>query len=161
MPARLSEDARTAMLTSATAEARRRGDRRLGTEHLLLGLLHDPTSTAARALGVSLEDARGASAALDVAALAALGIEVREVGAGPPPSPGRRFPPFTSGARATLKRAVDEARLGAGRVETRHLLHALLALRPPDPAATLLEHLGVDPAVVRDRLDAFSDGESA
>ncbi|MGD1032906.1 MAG: Clp protease N-terminal domain-containing protein, partial [Candidatus Dormibacteria bacterium] len=43
------------VLTSAAEEASRRGDRRVGTDHLLLGLLHQPDSRAARALGISLE----------------------------------------------------------------------------------------------------------
>ena len=38
----------------ATAEARRRGDRRVGTEHLLLALIADPDSSTARALDVPL-----------------------------------------------------------------------------------------------------------
>ncbi len=41
MITRLSVDARKMVLTSAAEEARRRGDRRLGTDHLLHGLLHD------------------------------------------------------------------------------------------------------------------------
>jgi Clp amino terminal domain, pathogenicity island component len=76
---RLSADARKLVLTSAAEEAGRRGDRRLGTDHLLLGLLHDADSSAARALGVSLESARGASDALDRAALAAVGVDVSAV----------------------------------------------------------------------------------
>jgi ATP-dependent Clp protease ATP-binding subunit ClpA len=51
----------------ATAEARRRGDRRVGTEHLALALLADPESVTARALGVSLTAARDALRALDLA----------------------------------------------------------------------------------------------
>ena len=110
MPKRLSVDARKLVLTSATEEARRRGDRRLGTDHLLLGLLHDGDSQAARALGVSLADARAASDALDRAALAAVGIQVKTLGEGPPAPSGRRLPPLTSGARAVFKLAIDEAR---------------------------------------------------
>lgn len=68
MTKRLRIDVRKLVLTSATEEARRRGDRRLGTDHLLLGLLHDEDSQAAHALRVSLAAARAASEALDVAA---------------------------------------------------------------------------------------------
>ena len=39
------------MLTSATEEARRRGDRRLGTDHLLAGLLHGVGLPDGQALG--------------------------------------------------------------------------------------------------------------
>src|SRR5260221_9395240 len=110
MPKRLSVDARKLVLTSATEEARRRGDRRLGTDHLLLGLLHDEDSAAAQALGVSLADARAASDALDRAALAAVGVQVKTLGEGPPASFGRRFPPPTSGPLAVFPRAIDHAR---------------------------------------------------
>ena len=161
MPRRLSVDARKLVLASATEEARRRGDRRLGTDHLLLGLLHDEYSLAAQALGVSLADARAASEALDRAALAAAGIQVKALGEGPPASFGRRLPPLTSGARAVVKRAIDEARPArSGRIETTHFLLALLSLQRPDPAAELLGALRVDPAAVRRRLAGPEGGEA-
>ncbi|MGD0595104.1 MAG: Clp protease N-terminal domain-containing protein [Acidimicrobiales bacterium] len=70
--------------------------------------------------------------------------------------------PLTSGARGVLKRAIDEASpLKSGRIESGHFLLALLALERPDPAAELLHALGVDPAVVRDRLAESSQGEVA
>jgi ATP-dependent Clp protease ATP-binding subunit ClpA len=161
MPRRLSVDARKLVLTSATEEARRRGDRRLGTDHLLLGLLHEDDSPAAQALGVSLADARAASDALDRAALAAVGVQVKTLGEGPA-SFGRRFPPLTSGARAVFKRAIDEARpFKSGRIGTSHFLLALLSRQRPDPAAELLDALGVDPAAVRKRLGGTAGGEAA
>jgi len=162
MPKRLSVDARKLVLTSATEEARHRGDRRLGTDHLLLGLLHDQDSRAAKALGVSLAGARAALLDLDVAALAAVGIEIQALGEGLPVSFGRRLPPLTSGARAVVKRAIDEARPSrSGRIDTTHLLLALLSLQRPDPAAELLDALGVDPAAVRKRLAGPAEGEAA
>jgi ATP-dependent Clp protease ATP-binding subunit ClpA len=162
MPKRLSVDARKLVLTSAAEEARRRGDRRLGTDHLLLGLLHGEDSPTAEALGVSLADARAASDALDRAALAAVGVQVDTLGEGPPAPSGRRFPPLTSGARAVFKRAIDEARPSrSGRIDTSHFLLALLSLRRPDPAAELLGALGVDPAAVRKRLGGPAGGEAA
>ena len=162
MPKRLSADARKLVLTSATQEARRRGDRRFGTDHLLLGLLHDADSRAAKALGVSLADARAASDALDLAALAAVGIQIQALGGGPPAAFGRRFPPLTSGARAVFKRAIDEARpFKSGRIGTTHFLLALLSLQRPDPAAELLDALGVDPAMVRQQLGGRAEGEVA
>jgi len=162
MPKRLSVDARKLVLTSAIEEGRRRGDRRLGTDHLLLGLLHEEGSPAAQALGVSLADARAASDALDRAALAAVGIQVEALGDGPPAQFGRRLPPLTSGARAVFKRAIDEARpFRSGQIETTHFLLALLSLQRPDPAAELLGALGVDPAAVRRRLAGPEGGEAA
>ncbi|MCZ7664903.1 MAG: hypothetical protein M5U22_19155 [Thermoleophilia bacterium] len=141
------------LLTSAAEEARRRGDRRLGTDHLLLGILHDQDSPAARALGIDLESARVAADALDRAALSTVGIEVGQPG----PTAGtvlpRRLPPLTSGARAVLKGTIEEARPAkTGRIETHHFLLALLSRKRPDPAAQLLEALSVDPSLVRNRL---------
>ena len=65
MGTRLSADARRLILTWAAEEAGRRGDRRIGTDHLLLGILHESTSDAAEALGVDLASARAADERLD------------------------------------------------------------------------------------------------
>ena len=54
---------------SATSEARRRGDRRVGTEHLLLAVLVDADSVPARAFGVSSTTARDALQTMDDIAL--------------------------------------------------------------------------------------------
>ena len=59
----------------ALAEARRRGDRRVGTDHIALAMLCDPDSDTARALGFSLDSARTALETLDSEALATLGID--------------------------------------------------------------------------------------
>ena len=61
-----------AIYLRAGEEARRRGDRRAGTDHVLLALLEDPAIEAE--LGVSLQQARQALASLDHAALRALGL---------------------------------------------------------------------------------------
>jgi ATP-dependent Clp protease ATP-binding subunit ClpA len=153
MVKRLSEDARRLVLTAAAEEARRRGDRRLGTDHLLLGLLHEGASEAANALGVDLASARAAQDALDRAALAAVGIHADDLGPIEDAAGARRHLPLTTGARAVFKRAVEQARpRRSGQIGTRHFLLALLSCQRPDPAAELLHELGVDPAVVRDRL---------
>jgi hypothetical protein len=162
MPDRPGDSLKT-LLKSATEEAGRRGDRRLGTDHLLLGLLHDADSPAAVALGLSLADARAARDALDLAALEAVGVKVAAVGEPPPVAFGRRLPPLTSGARAVLERAIGDARLRrTGRVDPGHFLLgrigagnyllALLSCERPDPAAELLHALGVDRKAVRERL---------
>jgi ATP-dependent Clp protease ATP-binding subunit ClpA len=154
MITRLSADARKIVLTSAAEEARRRGDRRLGTDHLLLGLLHDRDSSVARALGIELEATRDASDALDRAALAAVGIQVDNLGDRPGPVYARRLLPLTSGARAVIKRAVDETRKAkTQRIEARDFLVALLERERPDPAAELLAALNVDRSQVRNRLE--------
>ena len=61
-----------AIYLRAGEEARRRGDRRSGTDHLLLALLEDPSLEAL--LGVSLQQARQALESLDREALGALGL---------------------------------------------------------------------------------------
>ena len=55
-------------------EAQRRGDRRVGTDHLLLGVLRDADSAAL--VGVSIDDARETADALDRKALVAIGIDI-------------------------------------------------------------------------------------
>ena len=61
-----------AIYLRASEEARRRGDRRTGTDHLLLALLEDPSIEVV--LGVSLQQARQALESLDHEALGALGM---------------------------------------------------------------------------------------
>ncbi|WP_286345171.1 hypothetical protein [Frondihabitans sucicola] len=59
---RFAADAR-ATVVHAVEESRLRGDRRVGTTHLLLGALHDPVVSTT--LGVDLASARAAEAELD------------------------------------------------------------------------------------------------
>jgi ATP-dependent Clp protease ATP-binding subunit ClpA len=154
MVTRLSPDAKVLLITAAQ-EARRRGDRRLGTDHLLLALLYDADSRAARALGVDLDAARAASDSLDQEALAAVGVNVAHLGAPPLSIVARRLLPLTSGARAVLKAAVEQThRAKRPRIETRHFLLALLARDCPDPAAELLMALSVNREQVRSRLES-------
>jgi ATP-dependent Clp protease ATP-binding subunit ClpA len=150
---RFATDARE-VVTSALEETRRRGDRRIGTEHLLLALLHDPRSAAAQALGIDLETARATLDALDQAALASLGIDVQ--GIERPGIPGsRKRTPLTSGARSALGRAVKQtAHSRSRRIKPQHMLLALLDCESPDPAAELMAQLGIDRASVRDRIRA-------
>jgi len=159
---RLTTDGLRMLLAAATEEAGRRGDRRLGTDHLLLGLLHDAGSPAAGALGLSLAAARAALVALDVAALSAVGVSVAAVGESSPTEFGRRLPPLTSGARSVLEQAIGEARSRrTGRVRSDHFLLALLARRRPDPAAELLHVCGVDLEGVAERLTGSRPGAVA
>jgi ATP-dependent Clp protease ATP-binding subunit ClpA len=146
----LTPDARKRVLITAAEEAHRRGDRRIGTDHMLLALLHEPA--VAKLLGIGLEAARHASSDLDVAALAAIGFEAGGIDA-PLPVRSRRRPPFTSGAREVLKRGVDEARaVKAKHIEARHLLLGILTRERPDPAAELLAAMDVDIDGARERL---------
>ncbi|MFG1641928.1 Clp protease N-terminal domain-containing protein [Amycolatopsis sp. NPDC049252] len=137
------------VVTAALEESRRRGDRRLGTEHLLLGLLHD--DACAQALGLDLATARAALDRLDREALAALGIDVE--GLRPADAPRKRAK-LTLGALTSNARAVvNEAIRGVPRRrDPAELLRVLLSVTPPDPAADLFAALGVDREEVRRRL---------
>ncbi|MBB5078800.1 Clp protease N-terminal domain-containing protein [Nonomuraea endophytica] len=143
---------------AAAQEARQRGDRRIGTEHLLLGLLSDPGSTTSRALGVDLATARAALADLDTAALRAIGLDVGQA----PRTEPRRHPPvpvsaLATGARAAVNHAIKTTtRKNRNAQAPVRLLLALLAQREPDPVAQLLNHLGVDRAAVHAHLDQVS-----
>jgi ATP-dependent Clp protease ATP-binding subunit ClpA len=151
MPTRLASEARDVVI-AAVEETRARGDRRIGTEHLLLGILNDPGTPAVRALGIDIEAARTALDALDRAALTAIGLDVE--GVERPKTPrSRKRTPVTSGARSVLEAATK--RMGTSRprrITPEHLLLALLACQPPDPAAALMDQLGVDRDAVRARL---------
>ena len=76
-----------AVYLRASEEARRRGDRRTGTDHLLLALLEDPSIEGV--LGVSLQQARQALESLDQEAFGALGLRA---GTDAPPLPMRAVP---------------------------------------------------------------------
>ncbi|HKR98193.1 MAG TPA: Clp protease N-terminal domain-containing protein [Candidatus Dormibacteraeota bacterium] len=149
----------------AREEARRRGDRRVGTEHLVLGLLREPE--VAPVLGCDLGAAREALDAMDRDALVAVGID-RRLDA--PPIPTRE--PALRGGRAILKavladqlpatpvakRVMEEAGKDARHRPAKQcwsrerVLIALLSLAPPDPAAALLDALEVNRDEVSTRL---------
>ena len=138
------------IVLDATAEARRRGDRTVGTEHLLLALLIDPAAPTARALGVSIADARSALDTLDDIALSALGITATGSSTTVVPSKMRRRLRLTPAAGRVF---VGSRRLSAGeRLGPQHVLLSLLLTTRPDPAADLLDAMGVDRNEVRSRL---------
>lgn len=135
----------------ARDEAIGRGDRVIGTEHMVLALLVDPQSPAARALGVDLASARSALDALDDRALEAIGVRAA-ISAGPITARSGGSLRLTPAAKAIftgIPSASKDRRDGLGIV-----LDALLALRRPDPAAELLAVLGVSRAAV---LARFAD----
>ena len=150
-----------AIYLQASEEARRRGDRRTGTDHLLLALFEDPSIEVV--MGVSLQQARQALESLDHEALGALGLGS---GIDVPPLPTRSVPKkprirdvaqkgrlrMTPAAKKVLEEAVKPNRRKTG-VTAQQVLAQILALRPPDPAAVLLGALSVDTSEVRRRLD--------
>ncbi len=148
----------------ASEEARRRGDRRTGTDHLVLALLADPSVEAA--LDVSLPQARRALDALDHEALGAIGVgpdidapalAMRDV----PDEPTIRTVMRNDRRRLTpaAKRVLEDA-VRPNRHKTQvtagQVLAQLAVRRPPDPAAVLLAALRVNLAEVLTRLDTSS-----
>ncbi len=150
-----------ALYMRATEEARRRGDRRTGTDHLLLGLLEDPSIEVV--LGVSLQQARQALESLDQEALGALGLgSASDV----PPLPMRAVPKkptirdvmkkdrlrMTPAAKKVLEEASKPNRRRL-QVTAQQVLARILTLQPPDPAAVLLDALGVNGSELQHRLN--------
>jgi len=153
-----------AIYMRASEEARRRGDRRTGTDHVLLALLEDPSIEAV--LGVSLQQARQAHESLDQEALSALGLGSSTDA---PPLPMRAVPKkptirdiakndrfrMTPAAKKVLEDASKPNRRRLY-VTAQQVLAQILTLQPPDPAAVLLGALGVNTSEVRRRLDAVT-----
>jgi ATP-dependent Clp protease ATP-binding subunit ClpA len=146
----------------AREEARRRGDRKVGTEHLILALLREPV--LAQALGCDLQTAREALDAMDQDALDAVGIGAAF---NAPPIPIdeavkrasrptlkavlRDRLPMTPAAKKALEVTWKERR-GGHQIPLQQVLLTVLELEPPDPAAELIAALGVDRAAARQRL---------
>jgi len=177
-----------ALYLRASDEARRRGDRRVGTDHLILALLTEPSMDAI--MGTTLQRARHALASLDHDALSALDLDLEldpdlhldlgpnagayveqrldadtatDTGAeSPSPRTLATKPSFRDVARRERLRLTPAAKTvleDASRphrrrlyVTARQVLLAILELRAPDPAAVLLDELGVDASQVRQRL---------
>jgi ATP-dependent Clp protease ATP-binding subunit ClpA len=146
-----------AAIERAIAEARKLGHRYVGTEHLLLGLLHGEDNVAAKLLA-----ARGVR--LDLLREEALAV-LRST-AGPPQDTATRTlgefewihqeelaKAFRSPAFwHTLILAVDSAnRLGHGQVQAEHLLLAMLR-DPTSRVSRMLADRGVTAEWVRERL---------
>ena len=153
-----------AICLQAGEEARRRGDRRTGTDHILLALFEDPSTEVM--LSVNLQQARQALASLDHEALGALGLRF---GTDAPPLPMRAVPKkprlrdvakkgrlrMTPAAKKVLEEAVKPNRRKL-QVTAQQVLAQILILQQPDPAAVLLGALGVNTSEVRRRLDAVT-----
>lgn len=153
MPQRLDEDSRAVLLAAADAVSKRRGDDRIGTEHLLVGVLDvgEPVGTE---LGLTAEDVRAKLAEFDRRALEAVGIaaDLEELPRVPKPR-RRRLPflprrnPFTSGAKKALQRALQICLAeGDKAITPGHLLAALAVGGIDDPAVRVIRSLEVDPA---------------
>ena len=135
------------VLRLAQDEARLLNHNFIGTEHILLGLLHQPESVAGRALAaldVNLHDAR-------------IGVEQT---VGPAGMSTTESPPFTPRAKKVLELALREAlQLGHNYIGTEHILyigteHILLGLvsEGRGVGAQVLVKLGADLSRVRQQV---------
>jgi hypothetical protein len=134
---RFNDRARSAIAQSQ-GEAREGGQARIGTEHLLLGMVHDPAGVGVRAIveqGVSLDDVRAA----------ARGVQP------PPVEDVPSLIPFGPQGKKVIELMVREAlRLGHNYVGTEHMLLALHS-EEAGSAGEILRGLGVD----RDAAEAW------
>jgi ATP-dependent Clp protease ATP-binding subunit ClpA len=148
---RFAKSARAAV-EDARYEAERRGDRRIGTEHLLIALLQD--DAIAQIIGVDATAAHEAADELDRSALIAIGLVPGDFQPRGSAALGKHVP-LTSGAKTVLVSALANTTAEKARAITaRHLLLAIFDVHLPDPAAVLLAALPVDRTRVRERLAA-------
>ncbi len=166
------------VVVAAQVEARGLGHRRIGTEHLLLGLLADTTTlggTILAACDLTLEATRPHVLELvgcrydpteDIAALEAIGIDLHQVrtaveqafGKGALERAGgggfsqRGHIPFSPRAKKTLELALREAlRIKDRHIGTEHILLALLR-EGEGLAALILSEEGIDRTTVESAL---------
>lgn len=136
------------IIYKAQEEAHRYGHPNVGTEHLVLGILDEPDSAAARVLatlGEGLERVR-----------------VQIVAAMPPGAKGSgESLGFTSDARRAVELAQEEAtQAGADHIGSGHLLLGLLRCREGE-GGHVLEQSGIHLTAVRDELQADEAGQHA
>ena len=123
----------------AQEEARALDHAHIGTEHLLLGLIHDRDSVGARALE-----------SLDIS-LAILGADVRQLAGAGQGSPANQIP-FTPRAKKTLELSLRAAlEMGHNYIGTEHILLGLLA-EGDGKAAQVLVAAGADARRVREQV---------
>ena len=123
----------------AQEEARMLDHNYIGTEHLLLGLLHEGRGSAARALQ-----------AMDVTLQAARDQVIEIIGRGQEQPSGHI--PFTPRAKKSLELSLREAlQLGDGYIGTGHLLLGLIH-QGDNVATKILDNLGADLKDLRTRV---------
>ena len=135
------------VLVLAQEEARLLNHNFIGTEHILLGLIHDSDGVAAKALaslGISLEQVREKVG--ETIALAAS------------PTTGA---PFTPGAKKVLELSLREAlQLGHNYIGTEHVLLGLVR-EGEGVGSQVLVGLGADLSQVRNRVIQLVSGDQA
>ena len=133
------------VLVLAQEEARLLNHSFIGTEHILLGLIHEGEGLAAKALeslGISLEAVR----------------EKVEETIGPAGSAPTGSPPFTPRAKKVLELSLREAlQLGHNYIGTEHMLLGLVR-EGEGVAAQVLQQLGADLPRVRQQVIQLLSG---
>ncbi len=133
------------VLVLAQEEARLLNHNFIGTEHILLGLIHEGEGVAAKALeslGISLEAVRE---------------KVEEL-IGPASGPSAGSPPFTPRAKKVLELSLREAlQLGHNYIGTEHMLLGLVR-EGEGVAAQVLTSLGADLSRVRQQVIQILSG---
>ncbi|EQD45120.1 ATP-dependent Clp protease, partial [mine drainage metagenome] len=129
----------------AQEEARLLNHNFIGTEHILLGLIHEGEGVAAKALeslGISLDAVR---------------FKVEEL-IGPAAGPAAGSPPFTPRAKKVLELSLREAlQLGHNYIGTEHMLLGLVR-EGEGVAAQVLTSLGADLSRVRQQVIQILSG---
>jgi ATP-dependent Clp protease ATP-binding subunit ClpA len=146
---RFTDEARR-VLDLALDEARTRGSNRIGTEHILLGLVEERDGVAAGALelmGISLDAVRQ---------------QIEEITGQGQEAPAPSHQQYTLRAKRALDMSLREAlQLGDHHIGTEHILLGLLR-EGEGPAAQVLIELGADLKLVRQQvLRLLEDGDGA
>lgn len=144
---RFADDIRVAVMAAAQEVCARRGDSRIGTDHLLVGVVAAGNRVAAEA-GLTVDGLYVALDRLDERALGAIGIAADAVNLPRPWNWRRRgHLPFSRGAKKSLERSLQVALdLGHRRITTDHLLAGLTVGGATDPAVRLLRACWVEPS---------------
>ena len=144
---RFTKDARL-VVTHAVAEAQNRGDSRIGTEHLLIGVAN---TRSLEDLMPDVESIRDELDRIDREALASVGLDPALIeAAGPARIKRSGHIPFTNGAKEILKDALRAALdLGHRHIGVDHIAVALTEIEGPDRATAVLYGLDLDPASLR------------
>ena len=146
---RFTDQARRTVV-DAQLQCRRLGHEHIDPEHVLLALLAQPDSVAARALVESDVD----TAALHRDVEVAIGRGTREAAKG-------GHIPFHPDSKRVLEASLRQAlRAGHHHIGTGHMLLGLLAVEESG-AATALRAAGVDPGGLRERVEALEAAEDA